>query len=82
MAVCSVQDLISTNPCLSNLSPHMLEVLITQQLCSLFNKLDSGAAVTCDIQTLIADAECFVNLSDNQLKLIQAQLLCEILPLV
>jgi hypothetical protein len=82
MAVCSPQDLISANPCLSSLSPHMLEVLITQQLCSLFNKLDSGAAVTCDIQTLLADAECFANLSINELKILQAQLLCNILPLV
>lgn len=78
MAVCDVQALISADPCLSALTEYELEVLITQQLCSLFNNLDSGEPLDCDIQALLADASCFYGRSIQELKVIQAQLLCNI----
>lgn len=81
MAVCSVQTLLDTDPCLSALSPHMLEVVITSMLCSLKDKLENGTEVSCDIQTLLDDGKCFYQLSDYQLSILQAQLLCEILNL-
>jgi len=82
MATCNVQDLISTDPCLSSLNEYTLEVLITQQLCSLFNNLDTGEPLECDIQTLLDDASCFYGLSQPQLKVLQAQLLCNIFALL
>lgn len=78
MAICDVQALISADPCLSALTEYELEVLITQQLCSLFNNLDSGEPLTCEIQELIADASCLYGLSVHQLKVLQAQLLCNV----
>lgn len=78
MAVCSVAELLAANPCLSNLSPHMLEVVETAKLCNLFNHLDSGEELTCDIETLLADAGCFYPLTSQQLRVIRVQLLCDI----
>lgn len=78
MAVCDVQALISADPCLSALTEYELEVLITQQLCSLFNNLDSGEPLTCEIAELLADASCFYGRSLHELKVIQAQLLCNV----
>lgn len=78
MAACNVQELLTANPCLAALSPHMLEVVETQLLCGLFNHLDSGAEMTCDIEALLADASCFYNLSSEQLRVIRVQMLCEI----
>lgn len=82
MAVCDPQALLSANPCLSALDPYTLEVVITAQLCSLFNNLDAGDPLTCDIQTLLSDSTCFYGLSVNQLKILQAQLLCNITELL
>jgi hypothetical protein len=78
MAVCDVQALISENPCLHALNEYTLEVLNTQQLCALYNNLDSGEPLECDIQTLLSDAECLYGRSVHELKVIQAQLLCNI----
>ena len=82
MATCNVQSLLSADPCLSALDTYRLEVLITQQLCNLFNFLDSAEPVTCDVQELLEDSSCFNGLSINQLKVIQAQLLCNIASLL
>lgn len=76
--VCDIQELLSANPCISNLNPHMLEVVETQLLCGLFNHLDSGAEFTCDIEALLADSSCFYNLSSQQLRIIRVQMLCNI----
>ena len=82
MAVCSPQELISENPCLTALNPHMRRVVKVQMLCGLFNNLDSGEPLTCDIQELIDDAGCFYNLSDDMLEVIELQLLCNIFSLL
>lgn len=82
MAVCDPQALLSTNPCLSALDPFTLEVVITAQLCALYNNLDTGDPMTCDIEELLADSACFYGLSFQQLKVVQAQLLCNILSLL
>lgn len=78
MAVCSVQDLLSANPCYATLSARMRKVVFTQMLCSLFNNLDTGEPLTCDIQELLDEAQCFNALSDGELEIVQLQLLCEI----
>lgn len=82
MATCNAQELISVNPCLSALDDYTLEVIVTQQLCALFNTLDSGAEISCDIQTLLDDAECLHGRSMKELKVLQASLLCEIITLI
>lgn len=82
MAACNIQELLDVDPCISALDPYTLEVLITQQLCGMYNNLDSGAAVTCDIQELLTDANCLYGLPIERLKAIQAQLLCNILSLL
>jgi hypothetical protein len=82
MATCNVANLIAADPCLAALDDYTLEVVITQQLCGLFNNLDSGAEISCDIQTLLNDAECLYGRSIHELKVIQAQLLCEIISLI
>lgn len=78
MAVCDYQELISADPCLLALTPFQLEVVITQQLCNLLDKIENAGAVTCDIATLLDQGKCFATLPYHVLKAIQAQLLCEI----
>lgn len=75
---CDVQELISTNPCLSSLNAYQLELVITAQLCQIKNKIESGEEVTCDIQELLDSANCFNMLQMFELKVLQAQLLCDI----
>lgn len=82
MATCSIQDLLSANPCLASLSPYQVELVITQQLCGLLNFLESSEPLTCDIQTLLDDAQCFASLPLHELKILQSQLLCEIFALL
>lgn len=78
MAVCSPQELLAANPCLTNLSPHMLEVVETAKLCNLYNHLNAGEELTCDVEALIAIGACFYNLSSHDLRAVRVQLLCEI----
>lgn len=82
MASCDVQALISENPCLSTLTIPWLEVVITQELCELYNFLSTGEPVTCDIQEIMDDAKCLYTLMPQQLKVVQAQLLCNILQVI
>lgn len=76
--VCDVQALISSDPCLSALSPWLIKVVKVQMLCGIKNFLESAEPITCDIQELLADAACFNGLNDFQLDVIEAQLLCDI----
>lgn len=79
---CDVQELISTNPCLSTLNDYSLEVLRTAQLCALYNNLNDGTPLTCDIQELLSESSCFYGLSEHDLKVLQASLLCQIFELL
>lgn len=82
MATCSVQDLLTANPCYAALNPRMRKIVFTAMLCSLYNNLNNGDPLTCDIQTLLDDSACFAGLSDGELEVVQLQLLCEILNLL
>lgn len=82
MAVCNPQELLDANPCLSALNDYDLEIIITQQLCGLYNNLSGGDPLTCDIQELLDDAQCLYGLPVQRLKVLQAQLLCEIYALL
>lgn len=82
MAVCDPQALISQNPCVAALSPHMRKVVKVQMLCGLYNNLSAGDPLTCDIQELLDDAACFADLSDSMLEILEIQLLCEIFSLL
>lgn len=75
---CDVQELLSANPCLSELNPWMLKVVKVQMLCGIVNFLTDATPVTCDIAELLEDASCFYGLSEWQLEVIETQLLCEI----
>ncbi len=78
MATCAYQDLLDVNPCLVALNDHLLEVVITQQLCNLLDKIENAGEVTCDIATLLEQGKCFAALPAHVLKAIQAQLICDI----
>lgn len=78
MAVCSVDTLLANNPCYAALQPFEQEVLITQLLCNLLAKLQSGGEITCDVQTLLTQGKCFYAMPRYILKALQASLLCQI----
>lgn len=78
MAACVVNDLIAANPCLAALSPFDLQVVKTQMLCNLLDKLQNGGEVTCDIATLLDQGKCFYDLDPFMLEVVEASLLCEI----
>ena len=79
MAVCSPDTLFAVDPCLYMLDDFKLEVVITQQMCNLLDKIVNGGEVTCSIDTLLEQGKCFYDLDLHRLKVIQAALLCDIL---
>jgi hypothetical protein len=79
MAVCSADDLLAADPCLYMLDDFALEVVITQSLCNLLDKIVNAGEVTCDVDTLLEQGKCFYAIGDiRRLRIIQAALLCDI----
>ncbi len=78
MATCAVDTLLEDNPCYAALPPFLLDVVVTQMLCNILDKLQNGGAVSCDVQTLLDQGVCFAAMPQSILKVLQASLLCEI----
>jgi hypothetical protein len=77
MATCNVQDLLTDNEFMCY-GAYELEVMLTQLLCNLLDKLQNGGEVTCDPATLLEQGACFQGKSVFVLKALQNQLLCDI----
>ena len=78
MAVCIPNDLLAENPCYAALQPYEQEVVLTQLLCNLLDKIENAGEVTCDISTLLEQGKCFAAMPSFILKTLQVQLLCDI----
>lgn len=62
--------------CLASLSSFNLQLVITQQLCNIIDKIENEGEVTCDIQELLDQASCFAGLSLRALSEVQASQIC------
>lgn len=78
MAVCDAQELISSSQCYTGYLPYEQEVMMTQLMCNLLDKIENGGAITCDPQELLDQGVCFQGKPVQILKAIQLSLLCDI----
>jgi hypothetical protein len=77
MATCNVQDLLTDNEFMCY-GAYELEVMLTQSLCNLLDKLQNGGEITCDPQELLDQGVCFQGKPLYVLKALQNELLCQI----
>lgn len=76
MASCSVQTLLTSGPCFTNVQPSVGLALELLLLCNIYQQLNLVAS--CDLQTLLNSANCFETVPDDVKKSLILQLLCEV----
>ena len=78
-AACSIQTILTDNPCLATLFANQLTIYKVGVLCSIVDKLNGGEGIDCSDPQVVFDANpCLFQLFPNQLKVLEAALVCEI----